>query len=383
MAVATAFAIKPLHTLFILKTNKFTILERRDDNDTCTISNWEQDKKEEAKHDDSLPVVDFAKLINAKNHAGSSCLLWSHLEKHGYIILTVSSSSIIAKILSEMERTLESDFFPPVAHHANCAGLQSGHVVYVSERGIPMYRLGYEHCDSIREVYRVHCGSPDSQPWPSSSSRQAWLRGLCVCRYICDVALKLTLGYDPSTRFGSGVASWKGDGSDLNRRAPYFSMPEGSLPDRKGDYSVHYAMHYFNASHPPPNFLTDDDDDTNTLLNVKTHVDPSLFVLEPYLAKVEGLQIRPTGSDYWVTIDGSSSKIQESLLGADVHPMVLFVGRAFAQVAKTKCNRNISPTLHRVIAPSRRNDNHGQPERRIVTIYEQKYEEFFPPPVFD
>jgi hypothetical protein len=170
-----------------------------------------------------------------------------------------------------------------------------------------------------------------------------------------------------------------------------------------------YAMHYFNRNGSNENtarsILYDDGDDTP--LNVKSHVDPSLFVLEPYLSTVEGLQIRPTNStSEWITVDGISSHVQQLLREKqlrhrhgtlhynskdsstdavlnEVHPMVLFVGRAFAQEAKTRCGRNVSPTLHRVIAPRETDRGTEQQRRRIVTIYEQKYEEYFPPPLLD
>jgi hypothetical protein len=439
--------------LHIQTTDKFTVIERNDKDDNMIISEvldgsksskegnpssrveeevkerfseWNRSGSNKTTTNNAVPVMDFMELMDRRNQRAASNMLWSYLEKFGYVILTVPSSSTVAKILHRLQETIEQDFFPRGGEEEgqiNCAGLLRGDYPYISERGVPMYRLGYECCDDgVREVYRVHCGRPDSQPWPTkkASSRYDFLRGMCLCRYICDVALELTLGYDNiGHRKGSGRQSWKLEGKEPTRRRgvdtalPYYAKPYGTLPDRKGDYSVMYAMHYFNnnckeSSHNASNESTlyfDDDDDVP--LNVKSHVDPSLFVLEPYLSKVEGLQIRPAYSTKeWITVDGISSNVQQLvkqqlqdqehgggtsskqdgdyITDESVHTMVLFVGRAFAQIAKTRCGKIVSPTLHRVIAPnSTPCSRNSKQRRRIATIYEQKYEEYFPPPLLD
>ena len=306
-AAAIPFVVPPLH---IRKTNKFSVLERNNDETSSSVLRITQNDEEVGAElvNTMPPIMDFADLVDANNQELASKTLWSHLEKHGYIILTVSRSSLVARIIQNLQETIENDFFPAQSvvpeqqQQVNCGGLKSGDYPYISERGVPMYRLGYEHCDCIREAYRVHCGSPDSQPWPSrsthtaasppcsSSSRQEFLRCMCVCRYICDVALKLTLGYDTikARRIGSGVKSWK-------------SMP---LPSGNG--------------------------------------------------------IRNANND------------------CSNHTVVPY----YARPAETKCGRIVSPTQHRVIAPNgSKNATDGR--RRIVTIYEQKYEEYFPPPLLD
>lgn len=191
----------------------------------------------------------------------------------------------------------------------------------------------------------------------------AWLRGLALCRHICDEALHLTLEYDLKRRPGSGMVSWKS--------AKYSETPEGNLPDRMGDYSVLYAMHYFNDDMSRDARLSGDTTGTSDeRINVKQHVDPSLFVLEPFLAEREGLQVLPTGSQDWITCDGTSSPIH-SLLGKE-DGMVLFVGKAFASNSPVP----VEATLHRVVASP------FSGSRRTM-IYEQKYEEYFPPPALD
>lgn len=221
-----------------------------------------------------------------------------------------------------------------------------------------------------KKAYRVHAGSPDSQPWPRDSKgsdrpRHCWLRGLALCRHICDEALDLTLGYNMKQCPGSGTASWK------SRK--YCETPEEELPDRTGDYSVLYAMHYFNDDISQQARMSGETTGTADVhINVKQHVDPSLFVLEPFLAEREGLQVRPTGEQDWVTCDGPTSPIRR-VLGPDEDAMVLFVGKAFA-ANSSQCP--VEATLHRVVAPP----SFGS---RRTMIYEQKYEEYFPPPVFD
>jgi len=160
-------------------------------------------------------------------------------------------------------------------------------------------------------------------------------------------------------------------------------------------------------------------------INVKEHTDPSLFVLEPFLADAEGLQIRPAPEllpilpseescdgkgggaavtiadddgdssrrhdDHgWITCDGNGqSSVISRILAAkgagrgggdkeDVTGMILFVGRAFATKSMELKGRKVVPTLHRVIGPL---DPTGLGRRTV--LYEQKYEEFFPPPILD
>jgi hypothetical protein len=170
-------------------------------------------------------------------------------------------------------------------------------------------------------------------------------------------------------RPGSGGRTWISDA--------YCKSIEGTLASRSGDFSVLYAMHYFNPDNEhkkyQPNKATVVDkesstDNGNVIINVKQHADPSLFVLEPFLAEAEGLQVWDTHWQQWLTCDGPTSPVH-SVLDTQQHAMILFVGKAFCAHFPS-----VSPTLHRVI---------GSSQRRRTMIYEQKYEEFFPPPILD
>eukprot|EP00978_Attheya_sp_CCMP212_P037037 scaffold172041_cov29-Attheya_sp.AAC.1 len=91
-------------------------------------------------------------------------------------------------------------------------------------------------------------------------------------------------------------------------------------------------MHYFNnASSEAARKAMMDTTTTTTMtttepettINVKEHVDPSLFVLEPFLADVEGLQVLPRSSFHptkdtdsaqdWIACDGPSSPLHSCL----------------------------------------------------------------------
>jgi hypothetical protein len=187
------------------------------------------------------------------------------------------------------------------------------------------------------------------------------------------------------SRPGSGPWSWKTPTKPTIHTVPYYQ--QHVLVDRLGDTSVMYAMHYFNDHESIVARTSGRVTGTNDIhINVKEHTDPSLFVLEPFLADVEGLQVCPrpstipqpdhnTDTDYpWISCDGFQSTIRASVEepNGDM-AMILFVGRAFSQKAKELTGHVVIPTLHRVVGPSVVTTNQG---RRTV-IYEQKYEEYF------
>jgi len=423
-----------MSSLRLFKTERFTVLG-------IHIERYDDSSKSQ------LPVISLADLLTCRYNSDSMKefairqKLWYALETYGFLILSYSQYSEPGKIIHDLKTCIHTDFFPdphlqPINESTsinlnphtfqntpsykrprNVGQLQSG-LVYLNERNIPMYKLGYELCDDIREVYRVHAGSPDSQPWPSSDNnlshylvddeektsitydytytdhpRSTWLRAMALCRHICDEALHLCLGYDMTIRPGSGAHSWKTPSLNVpktSRRRPYYEREY--LEDRSGDKSVMYAMHYFNDNESILARTSGQVTGTNDItINVKEHTDPSLFVLEPFLADVEGLQVYPRSSlnipcraqtkdsavkddnHGWIACDGLSSPIRcliQEAIGEQA--MILFVGRAFAEKALEVQRRTVIPTLHRVVGPS-------MPcrESRRTVIFEQKYEEYF------
>jgi hypothetical protein len=108
--------------------------------------------------------------------------------------------------------------------------------------------------------------------------------------------------------------------------------------------------------------------------------------MEPFLSPdSRGLQVWDRVGGNWMDCDGPDSPCLNLAADASTnnsssegqgqgheHPRqvvsLLFGGKALA------AHTGIEPTLHRVVTGSR--------NRRAV-IYEQKYEEFFPPPIMD
>lgn len=353
--------------MYLQKTCRFSVLTdtkpKDDDDDDSPMSiNADADAT-------LLPKMELSRLLNSNNNDDAKMIrqeLLDALKTHGFLILTLPRTSLPARIVSEMQDTLITDFFPDNNSHSNNQQqqppFQGTGDVYISEKGVPMWKEGYEFCadDGVREAFRVAAGSPDGVPYPTPNSRLKWLRGLALCRHVCDKALQLSLLDNNDNqqqqklrkRPTSGSSSWKKNASS--------SQP---VPDRSGDYSVLYAMHYFNNN----DGKTTPYKDGNVQINVKQHVDPSLFVLEPFLADEPGLQVFSQGK--WITCDGPASPIH-SVLQEHEMGMVLFVGKGFcANVPEVQ-----QPTLHRVITAG---------GGRRTMIYEQKYEEFFPPPSFD
>lgn len=444
------------HRLYLQTTTRFSVLTS-DYKEGEAGDSPSSKPKEQQQRQHGLPVMELSTLLLHRHFNTTKQVsneLWHNLRHRGFVVLSSKSNSEPNRIIRDFRRCLGRDFFPsdaapgtgdgtktggagtgcdiPKRRKRNAGNLRGG-ITYISERGVPMWKLGYEECDDIREAYRVHGGSPDSQPWPCTTNvdtvsptyltpRQKWLRAMALCRHICDEALYLTLGYDTRRRWaGSGPWSWKspplrqnGENNATSRerkKVPYYQMPEGSIPHRDGDYSVMYAMHYFNddTSEMARQANGKVTGTTDTNINVKEHVDPSLFVLEPFLADVEGLQVLPrpgkktssvtTGGGAnddadgvenrdWISCDGPNSPIHQVVPPEEGRQaMVLFVGRAFANKAKELCGRDVTPTLHRVVAPGWQSGSSAllghEAESRRTVIYEQKYEEYFPPPALD
>lgn len=312
------------------------------------------------------------------------------LKVFGFVVLTTRRESRSAKVIQAMRNSTEQHLFPKNVNVVNAANLKTSDWIYVSERGVPMYKLGYELCeDHVREVFRVAAGDPDgSDIWPDLSAseehpqhsvRNIWLRGIGLMRHVTDTALDLLIGENDNfstmqqgcsrrrTRRYSGHKAWL---TEPNRTP---------LDSRPGDFSVLYTMHYFNGTKmgvtaPEPGIA------------VKAHVDPSLLVCEPFLCtNTTGLQVWIRNKDAiaskwnlpaesnWLDCDGPESPLLNAVNSEKDNvkneAMLLFVGKGIQSVIP-----DLEPTLHRVII--------GDHPRKSV-IYEQKYEEFFPPPVFD
>jgi hypothetical protein len=282
-------------------------------------------------------------------------LVWN-CAYHIYSFLKVSKQSQPGKIINDMRSALHEQLFPK--HTPN--DLPTSDAVYLSEKGVPMWKLGYEKSeDGIREFFRIHGACVDEAfeklacvDWPCAGSfRETWLRGLALCRHVCDEALHLCLDSVPSrARPSSGPRAWAS--------TKYSQTPIGELVDRKGDFSVLYAMHYFNETD-----LGRASDDDNAVIALKQHVDPSLCVLEPFLAaNCPGLQVLDQATNRWIDCDGPNSPVASHVTDKE-ELMCLFVGRAFCQHCP-----EVQPTLHRVVSSNQ--------SRRSI-IYEQKYEEYF------
>jgi hypothetical protein len=272
-----------------------------------------------------------------------------------------------------------------------------------------MYKLGYELCeDNVREVFRIATGhSTDTISWPNIAPRRyclntvvsstppttetLWMRCIGLLRHLTDATLDLLILHHHhqqqeqqqqiqiqsdhhntkspqlmriQNRPYSGAASWW---ENVNFHQIHSIQPRMQQQlDRNGDYSVLYAMHYFN----------DGKSMVQPGVAVKEHVDPSLLVVEPFLCTTTtGLQVgdrRSTKSGSWIDCDGPNSPMYPTIMEAQYNNeeiMLLFVGKALSEAIPS-----IPPTLHRVVT--------GQQPRRTI-IYEQKYAEFYPTPTFD
>lgn len=376
-------------SLCIVRTRAFTVIEGAVVFNKPTTGCERTQASRTCESSSGLPVLPLADLLlhehrqltaQVRRQLLSSlsefgfCFLTSPLDRHEEEARPRASSkrrNRASRILDQLRTSASRSIFPERDPDRAAAGpLGTSDVVYVSERGVPMYRLGYERCeDRVRQVFRVAGGDPDAVTWPTTEDRGLWLQGLGLCRQVCDTALDLLLQapseveldatipgsswwkHCGSKRPGSGSSSWSGKSERINNR---------SVPERSGDFSVLYIMHYFNNG-------VSVGSEEGSKIAVKQHVDPSLLVLEPFLCQhTTGLQVWDRRESRWMDCDGPHSPAAP--LWKDHEVLLLFVGKALA----TACG--IEPTLHRVVC--------GDQPRRAV-IYEQKYEEFFPPPALD
>ena len=411
--------------IHLQKTRRFCVLEHP--NQQC----HRHDDKESRSAQCGLPVVSLYDIFEAhgsllrrsstssignrrERDRGTSKTTMSHqlhdsLVRYGFVLIRVPKGRA-ATAIHDLRTSLQDDFFPTTAS-THQGRLQTSSTIYVSERGIPMYKLGYELCDDhVREVFRIATGPTllDSAiTWPTIneslsrrryhsdtnrdtsspplSTQAIWTRGIGLLRHVTDAMLDLllllqqqqqpppprTLSNNVDTtppppqqrrilhRPHSGAATWW-DHIDSQR----YTTTGTTTMDRRGDYSMLYAMHYFN--------------DGITMVepgvSVKEHVDPSLMVVEPFLCTTTtGLQVwdRPNNGS-WMDCDGPNSPMHSLVVESQRNGeelMLVFVGKALSEAIPS-----IPPTLHRVVT--------GHRPRRTI-IYEQKYAEFYPTPTFD
>ncbi|KAL7574456.1 hypothetical protein ACA910_015826 [Epithemia clementina (nom. ined.)] len=408
-------------TIELEKTNRFSVLSG------AALPNSNKDSRSDCRSVNShskcpLPCFHLHQILNChgqllnknndrQNEEVSSMAqdLYFTLSEHGGFLMSCSPNSNPGRILTRLQRHVQgSDLFP------NHAQNMTSKMIYVSERDVPMYCLGYERTeDGIREIVRLAAGlDPDEVNFLSSEQRSLWLQSVALLRHITDAVLDLLLLWHRQQRKGlcdnqmhvsslsppsqiqivtrqsrpySNVSSWCKANKD---RTPYYELPPGSIRDRTGDFSVFYAMHYFNET-----ALISESQESSTSevgrnridstpLAVKAHVDPSLCVVEPFLCpSSRGLQIWHRGQ--WLDCDGPESPLHDKqLLWRDQNSLVsrsdadsdnddecrllLFAGKALQEAVELP-----AATLHRVVK--------GTGPRKTV-IYEQKYAEFFEQP---
>ena len=162
--------------------------------------------------------------------------------------------------------------------------------VYANERGLPMFRRGYERQEHVRECFRVPV-QEEGQPWPSSQTKVCWRRVITRFQAVADALLEAV--------------------------APGHERGE--------DFSLAYCFRY-GVDDGGANGGSDD-----TL--VGEHADVSLVVVEP-VARVPGLEVYDLCLKRWVCVESVCVPGKE---------LVVFVGRALS--AKT----GLPALKHRVV----------------------------------
>lgn len=142
-------------------------------------------KEEDASADDGLPRVPFQNSFGPLATPEGKAAFVSALEKHGYVILTnVSEGELLYR---QLETRMTHDLF--MLKNAQLEEKGAGEdgeqgvlvepcgssrkeafqgSVYFNERGVPMWRCGYEFVeDKVREAFRVHAGAGEVGSCPS------------------------------------------------------------------------------------------------------------------------------------------------------------------------------------------------------------------------
>lgn len=111
------------------------------------------------------------------------------LRLHGFVIVTSLGTELESR-LEKLREAMTSFFALPVDKKEECVG-----GVYVSERGVPMYRVGFESQERIRECFRIELRNP---LYPEGA-RTEWQRVLGPLRRIADKVLCASLQSPPKT----------------------------------------------------------------------------------------------------------------------------------------------------------------------------------------
>ncbi|GMH92734.1 hypothetical protein TrVE_jg12064 [Triparma verrucosa] len=396
-------------SVHIAQTPSFSVFSSNDVAPQSSLESVSADLPNNVANND-LRKINLLKLMSTDIQSDDNSTIRSQirsqiiaaLQTHGYILLTYPSStsnqgSALGSALGSSTSKLHSALLPPL--HSTISSIKNlltspqnpwppsscpltKGSVYFNENSTPMYKLGYDNGtggtsdshnteDPIREYYRVSSKEPEgSGGFPSDkygSRKFEIVRILNMCRHVCDCLLSQSLAVTVNRRHrNSGVRSWAEEEKVLRYEG------EGG----EDDYSILYGMNYFNTveavehARGQGNYGVKD----GRLLNLKEHVDPSLWVLEPVLGDgVGGLEVWDERGEKWVLCDGVRSSLNDLLLPGEA-AMVAFVGKGFAKTYSRMYPdaKEIKPTLHRVVAP--REDEVGK-ERRSV-IFEQKYGEY-------
>ena len=210
------------------------------------------------------------------------------LERHGYFVATDLGAALendVAAIESELDRF----FAKSTERKEKCMG-----TVYANERGLPMFRRGYERQENVRECFRVPVNE-EGQPWPSSQTKVCWRRVITRFQALADALL------------------------------------EAAAPghERGEDFSLAYCFRY-GEDDGGANGGSD-----NTL--VGEHADVSLVVVEP-VARVPGLEVFDIHKKRWVCVEAVCIPGKE---------LVVFVGKALSRTS------GLPALKHRVVKSHR------------------------------
>ncbi len=210
------------------------------------------------------------------------------LKKHGYFVATEIGAALendVAAIESELDRF----FAKSTERKEKCMG-----TVYANERGLPMFRRGYERQENIRECFRVPVNE-EGQPWPSSQTKVCWRRVITRFQALADALLEAAApGHDKGEDFSLAYCF-------------RYGVEDGGANGGSGD----------------------------TL--VGEHADVSLVVVEP-VSRVAGLEVYDIHTKRWVCVEAVCVPGKE---------LVVFAGRALARTSGLPALR------HRVVKAGR------------------------------